>query len=420
MAKGCPALLWVCDGSLTARLDRATWLETAAELHRLGWHVRLAAADTGADEVDDQVEAIRVPWPRVYLIGYLIFYIALFGWFLFKGGDIDVVLLHEDGWPLLLLKPACWLLRRRIPKMVMDSRSMPMSTVTVRETARALLFVLAHRAANRWADGQTAITRRLALAIGTPERQLLGTWPSGVNAARFAFARSDRHWPGPEDPLRLIYVGSLHCERRLLPLCEAVQMVRREGVPVILELLGDGPQMAELADYARERGLGAIVVDGPVPHADVPGRLAGAHVGVLPFPAELKFEVSSPIKLFEYMAAGMPVLATRIVCHTDVLGDEDCVFWAQDASPAGLAAAIHTACIRKAELRQMGQRAQAAVQAWTWTESAKKLAAALYKSCGSGDCRSLGVGPGHSEVSSRWPGHASSSDAASGAGSGVQ
>ena len=40
------------------------------------------------------------------------------------------------------------------------------------------------------------------------------------------------------------------------------------------------------------------------PHDQIPEVLARAHVGVLPFPDEEKFRVSSPIKLFEYMAAG--------------------------------------------------------------------------------------------------------------------
>ena len=39
------------------------------------------------------------------------------------------------------------------------------------------------------------------------------------------------------------------------------------------------------------------------------------------------FGVSSPIKLFEYLAAGLPILATRIDCHTNVVGNADCAVW---------------------------------------------------------------------------------------------
>ena len=50
--------------------------------------------------------------------------------------------------------------------------------------------------------------------------------------------------------------------------------------------------------------------------------LAAADIGVtsLPSPDDVKYEASSPLKLFEYMAAGLPVLATSNRCHTDVVG----------------------------------------------------------------------------------------------------
>jgi glycosyltransferase involved in cell wall biosynthesis len=105
--------------------------------------------------------------------------------------------------------------------------------------------------------------------------------------------------------------------------------------------------------------------------------LAKAHVGVLPFPDEEKFQVSSPIKLFEYMAAGLPVLATRIACHTDVAGDGGYVFWAEQASVTGLHAALCLVWQNRDSLRSMGSQAAIASRAWTWHESARKLRAAL-------------------------------------------
>ena len=50
-------------------------------------------------------------------------------------------------------------------------------------------------------------------------------------------------------------------------------------------------------------------------------------LGRTTFPGEFDFPVSSPIKLFEYLAAGLPILATRIDCHTNVVGNADCAVW---------------------------------------------------------------------------------------------
>ena len=98
---------------------------------------------------------------------------------------------------------------------------------------------------------------------------------------------------------------------------------------------------------------------------------------MLPFPDEEKFRVSSPIKLFEYMAAGLPILATRIVCHTDVIGNGAYVFWAEQTDAAGLLAALRLVWLSREVLSTMGAQAAVAAQAWTWHTSAQKLKLAI-------------------------------------------
>jgi glycosyltransferase involved in cell wall biosynthesis len=115
----------------------------------------------------------------------------------------------------------------------------------------------------------------------------------------------------------------------------------------------------------------------PVSHQEIPGLLVQAHIGALPFPDEAKFQVSSPIKLFEYMGAGLPILATRIACHTDVIDGGEYVFWADDSDMEGLLAALRSAWHSRDQLGSMGHRAAAAARKWTWAESAHKLEAAL-------------------------------------------
>jgi hypothetical protein len=41
------------------------------------------------------------------------------------------------------------------------------------------------------------------------------------------------------------------------------------------------------------------------------------------------FKASSPIKLFEYLASGLPILATRMACHSDVISIGKYVFWVE-------------------------------------------------------------------------------------------
>jgi glycosyltransferase involved in cell wall biosynthesis len=146
----------------------------------------------------------------------------------------------------------------------------------------------------------------------------------------------------------------------------------------VLSLYGDGPQRPELESIAAEGG-GAVCVEHPVPHDNVPHVLARAHVGVTSLPEvnDVKYEASSPIKLFEYMAAGMPVLATSNKCHTDVVGQGRYAFWADDVSEETLLAVLRRVWAGYDELRQLGREAQIDVHDWTYAANAAKLKAAL-------------------------------------------
>ena len=371
-----PHLVWVFADSLNASLDAATWLETTAALRRQGWRVTLIdEGDEGLHQVRG-VEVLSFPKPDTYLVRQEIFHRSIVRYIRQHWDDIDVVLFHQMSTPWMLpLKARRVASGRKRPLFVMDTRTVPMTVVSFKDRVRSLFDNAMNRAANRWVDGQTAITVRMAEAVDISPNHLWGVWPSGVNAEQFAHAR-ERHWPADGEPIQLIYVGAIFQERNLMGLCRAVEAANAAGLSFEFTIVGDGPERADLADYAA-RTEGRIRVLPPVAHAQVPDLLAQAHVGVLPFPAEPKFRVSSPIKLFEYMAAGMPILATRIVCHTDVIGDTPIAFWAEPNGDDGLYRALTRCWQARAELREMGGRSTKTVDNWTWDAAAHKLSSAL-------------------------------------------
>jgi glycosyltransferase involved in cell wall biosynthesis len=146
----------------------------------------------------------------------------------------------------------------------------------------------------------------------------------------------------------------------------------------IFSIYGIGDEMADLEKFSAQSSA-VIRVHEPVPHEEVWKVLAQAHIGVLPFPDETKFRVSSPIKLFEYMGAGLPVLVTRIVCHTDVIRDRNYAFWVETSDVDGFVEALRIVWKSRDSLQELGRHAAMAVQDWTWTASTKKMKAALEK-----------------------------------------
>lgn len=114
---------------------------------------------------------------------------------------------------------------------------------------------------------------------------------SGVDLERFAVA------PAPDGPTAFLCVGSLTERKNVLRLARAFER-HRDGT---LTFAGDGPLRALL------EGRPGIRVLGRVPHGDVPGLIAAAHVVAQPSLIE-PFGQS----LLEAMACGRSVVATRV------------------------------------------------------------------------------------------------------------
>jgi glycosyltransferase involved in cell wall biosynthesis len=372
-------LVWVYPIDVFRAFNAAPRLEVTKEMRKLGWQVDLIACGPVGKHLVQGVEVLCFPWPNIYLLRQFIFHFYILRYVLQNWQRIDAVLLTQlsAAWllPLKLLYP----FGKKHPLFIMDTRTVPMETIkkaTLKDKLRGKFYFLMNNLANKFADGQTAITQRMADLLFIPAEKLWGVWPSGVNAEEFSGALEKRRWPGQNDSIKLIYIGILHYERNLMTLCRAVLEANRQGMNFTLQLYGDGTEKEDLKAFTRESN-GIIAVYDTVPHPQVPEVLAGAHVGVLPFPDEDKYRVSSPIKLFEYMGAGLPILATEIVCHTDVIGAGEYVFWAKNANIDGLLAALQKTWQEKSSLSTMGEKALSAAPNWTYQASAMKLNLAL-------------------------------------------
>jgi len=352
------------------KLDSVTWLDTTRELRRLGIEVTLLAAGPAGTHTYRGIDVVNIPRPEVYFVSRLVFHLRVLRYLLPRLRQLDVILFHPIS--------AIWLFPLRLagrgrPALVMDSRDLlDFGTTTLKARLRNGLERLTYRLATRLADGQTAITPRLAQLVGIPPRQLWGIWPSGVDPDAFAVSRAARRWPAEGEPVRLVYAGIFLEQRHLLPLARAVQRANDEGMAFTLSLYGDGPYRPALeaaADGDRVR------VEQPIAYEAIPAMLGTAHIGVtsLPSPDDIKYEASSPLKLFEYMAAGLPVLATSNRCHTDVVGAGEYAFWAATPTEDDLLAALRTAWAARGRLAELGAAAYAGVHEWTWAASARKL-----------------------------------------------
>ena len=131
--------------------------------------------------------------------------------------------------------------------------------------------------------------------------------------------------PGASGPLPFVppkgtiavFAGAFRNWHGAIHLARAIRQLRSRGRTDIAALfVGDGPERP--AVQAEAAGLDGVIFAGALPYERMPAALASAHIGVAPFdlgahkPLSLGF-YWSPLKIFEYMAAGLPVVAPSSV-----------------------------------------------------------------------------------------------------------
>jgi glycosyltransferase involved in cell wall biosynthesis len=145
--------------------------------------------------------------------------------------------------------------------------------------------------------------------------------PNGVAPDRFAGVAPVR--PRREETFTIGFVGTLKPWHGLEMLVEVFSLLHRRDPTYRLLLVGDGPMRAALERDLASRGeslVAAVEFAGSVPHDAVPGWLAAMDVATAPYP-DLPGFYFSPLKVLEYMAAGLPVVASRIGQLTELIAD---------------------------------------------------------------------------------------------------
>ena len=155
---------------------------------------------------------------------------------------------------------------------------------------------------------------------------------NGVDVTRItpAAAAADR-------PFTVGFVGTLKPWHGTETLLEAHALLRRSVPDARLLLVGDGPQAEALRAQAAALGItDAVEMTGAVAPVDVPAHLHRMDVATAPYPAAGE-GYFSPLKVYEYMAAGLPVVASAVGQLPDVVDHSSTGFLVPGSDPTALA-----------------------------------------------------------------------------------
>jgi glycosyltransferase involved in cell wall biosynthesis len=314
----------------------------------------------------------------------------------------DVVMTRDLGVASLLvgLPPA---LR---PPVVFESHgyapdvaaALPDLVATARAPGARKLARLEQRERRVWrsADGYVTITaglaRELSARFGTRER--VAVIPDGVRIER------REHGPGNGGAERFrsafpetspVPVSPPESSRTAALVAYAGHLYAWKGVDILLEALARVPEAQGLIvgghaaepDLARLRALAAalgidsrVTFTGLVEPARVPELLRRASVLVLPNPASaISTRFTSPLKLFEYLAAGKAIVASDLPAIREVLHDGLDALLVPAGDAAALAAAIQRVIRDPSLAERLAQAAADLAPHYSWDRRAERLEA---------------------------------------------
>jgi glycosyltransferase involved in cell wall biosynthesis len=169
------------------------------------------------------------------------------------------------------------------------------------------------------------------------------------------------------DPIELIYTGTVQKERGRDVMIEATAMAIQAGVPVSLTMVGASPEQLDYCNaYARQLGIAdAVTMHGRVSGYEIPAYIAQADAGLCIMEDQPWWRLNPPTKLFEYLVAGLPVLASDIRTHTQYIthGQNGLIF---EYDSISLSRAIQELWERRAELPTFKQRAFESGTPYLW------------------------------------------------------
>lgn len=222
---------------------------------------------------------------------------------------------------------------------------------------------------------------------GVPESRILVN-PNGVDPERYSPAVDGdgvRRGLGLEGKRVVGFIGTFgrwHGAEVLADAFAALLARRPEWRPSLrLLMVGDGLTRPEVERRLLAHGVAELaVLTGTVPQADGPAHLAACDVLVSPHTPNQDGSpfFGSPTKVFEYMAMGRPIVASKLGQIGEVLQQEQTALLVEPGDAVATAAACERLLDDPALSRRLGEAARArAVARHTWVEHTRRIVEAL-------------------------------------------
>lgn len=197
--------------------------------------------------------------------------------------------------------------------------------------------------------------------------------PNGVDLRRYRDGRHVKASNETGESFVIGFVGSLKAWHGIEVLLDAFKLVRNECTDAHLLLVGDGPMKNYIDGFVRGAGLeDNVTMTGWVAHDQIPSFLRGMSVASAPYPKFDNFYFS-PLKVFEYLASGLPVVASNIGQVASIIEDGRTGLITEPGNAADLAEKLLRLRYEPSLRNSLGDAAKGEACKYTWDGNARTI-----------------------------------------------
>tara|TARA_B110000196_G_C21122392_1_gene653916 strand:- start:179 stop:1303 length:1125 start_codon:yes stop_codon:yes gene_type:complete len=183
--------------------------------------------------------------------------------------------------------------------------------------------------------------------------------PNGIDIKKFEKKIKN------EQTFTVIFSGVMYYHRGLDILLDSISKVVLKIPNIKVVLLGDGPEMEKLKEISQKRNLRKnIKFKGWIDRNNIPNYLAGSSIGIGPLMLTEVTKNALPIKVLEYMASSLPIIAKTGTLSNDILKEGKNGFFINDSED--LAAKLELLASEEKLLTKMGKESFNMVQKFDW------------------------------------------------------
>lgn len=370
-------VLWLDPDRFDLKPNKSPWLEMSRALSKRGYSVVLVTG-YGLKPYklhDSALNIISLSAIDIAFIFRISLMVHMLVWVILNAKKDDIFMLNPVT---LFLSPVLRVLGYK--NLHLDIRTLPLwANQTLKAKIDHFMFwKVPIRLFHRCVKGYSFITNRLRIAVEEEFGLRFSNyviWQSGVNTGIFRPIDINRR-DTADSRYRIFYHGSIYGNRGVDKIIEALSLLRPSYKEhIFLHIVGPVSGNLDIEGMVAANKLGdSVNIEGLVPYEMIPEKIAHADCCICPLPDLIEWNVSSPLKVFEYLACGKPVILTPIPAHKDVADGLDFIVWSNGYHAEAIRDAIEYAYDNKDILAIAANKAPGYIKSqYDWDVQGQKL-----------------------------------------------